>query len=243
MATSPVIPGYKALGGKTRQFLNLVTGEKISRRKYDEIRGIFYEAKAAANRAKDEAEQILRPAKGRKSAVKLKVEFKKTVAQARLEKKQQVEAEEKARKELAAKVRLVQRKTAKKVRVKKVRDQLLEAGRVGARIAFNTYEDYEELYRQIQKMGDKVFAYGLGITYIVTEERGEVGQERDVTVFTMMRAKEFVDKDDFEETMQADIESRSYLKFAHYWMHLKFGNKFAQQKAQRAGIKRNFNIQ
>lgn len=236
----PLIPGFKPLGGKSRNYVNEKTGEILSRRQFDKLRDIFYEKKAAENRAKDQLEQLARPAKGRKSVRKVAPAFKKSIVEARAEKQAEEIAAEKARKDMAAKIRTVKRKTSKKVHVKKVRDQLLVAGRIGSRIPFNTYAEYVDLWKQIQKMGDKVFAYGLGITYIVTEERNEVGQERDVTVFTMMAAKDFVDKEDFDEIMREDMQERSYLKFAHFWMHIAYSTKFAQSKADRAGIKRKF---
>lgn len=238
----PLIPGFKPLGGKSRNYVNEKTGEILSRRQFDKLRDIFYEKKAAENKAKDQLEQLARPAKGRKSVRKVTPAFKKSIVEARAEKQAEEIAAEKARKDMAAKVRMVQRRAAKRIHVKKIRDQLLEAGRVGARIPFNTFAEYVDLWKQIQKMGEKIFAYSLGITYIVTEERSEVGQERDVTVFTLMVAKDFIDEEEFDEAMRADMQERTYLKFAHFWMHLKFGNKFAQAKATRAGIKRNFNI-
>jgi len=242
MPTKPLLPGWKSLGGKSRNFVNEKTGEVLSRRKFEELRGIYFEKKAAENRAKDELEQLARPARGRKSVVKAAPEFKQSVTQARKEKRVQVEEEEKATKEMAKRVRTVERKANKKVHVKKIRDQLLKPGRLGARIPFNDYSDYLDLYKQIQTMGKKIFAYGLGITFVVSEERENFGEEVHVTVFTMMAARDKVSKNEFESRMKAAKEEASYLRFKNYWMQIKFGNQFAQEKAAKAGIKRNFNL-
>ena len=68
-----------------RKFQNKKTGEIITRRQYDKQRDIKFEEKAAKNKAKNFYEQILRPARGRKSALKLAPEQKKIEAHKREE--------------------------------------------------------------------------------------------------------------------------------------------------------------
>lgn len=241
MPTKPILPGYKALGGSARNYLNLETGEIISRRQYQNLsEGISFEQKAAANKAADEFEQLARPAKGRRSVVKLAPEFKKEVVKARKEKKQEEIEAEKARKEQAARKRKVDRALAKKVHQKKIREQLLKAGNMGARIAFNDYAGYLQALKELRAMGKKVFGYSLGITYVITDERAEAGEERNVTVFTLTSPKTKYSEEEFEDTMESDIDERQYMQPAHYWMHIAFGVDYAREKAKRAGIKRNF---
>lgn len=66
---------WKALGGKSRQYLNERTGEVLSRRQFDKLAGRLpqgsYEKKAAANKAAAPGVAAARPARGRRSALSL----------------------------------------------------------------------------------------------------------------------------------------------------------------------------
>ena len=62
---------YRYLGGKTRQFQNINTGEILSRRQYERrvLNRESFESKAARNRLENEILQRARPAKGRKTSL------------------------------------------------------------------------------------------------------------------------------------------------------------------------------
>lgn len=213
MASAPSLPGWIPLkGSKTREFINEATGQVLSRRQFDKLRGIFYEQKAAENKKKDEAAQLLRPAKGRKSARKAaEPEKAKRVIEARATKAK-----------------------AKKIHRKKITRNLLTPGNMGERIEFETYDDYVEAWQEMQRIKSDIAGYGLGINMVDTR----TGRVLNSTVFHLMTPTTFIDEDEFESEMQAELESKLYAEFLSYFMHVAFSRVYAADKLARLGDKR-----
>lgn len=218
--------------GKRERFINLLTGEEVSRRQRDQaVKQITYEKKAIANKAINEAEQLARPAKGRTSARKMAPAIKADIVKARKEEKQRKVQVAAAEREQRAMDRRAQQLRGKKVNTPKVINaQTLRAGTMGRRINFNNYEEYLDLFEKAKK-SKLVFLYGLGWTGIDLRTSRELG----VTVFPMRDFGKPITKARFDGEFQQSVEDKSYMEFLHYWMHLAFDIKFAREKAQRAG--------
>jgi hypothetical protein len=231
MATSKVLPGFRRLPGRSERFINEATGEEISRRKYDTIRrGLSNEQLRDINRAQNPEISLARPARGRTSAIKLAPEIRADIAAARREAEEQRKQREKQIKETAKLQRKIESAKNKKVRRKKVRKQLLKPGQMGSRIAFNDYDEYTEALDEARKTG-VVFAYGLGWHGI--DER--TGRTLDVTVFTLTSVRTTYDEDEFETAFEESQESKSYMIFLNYFMHIAFSKSFAEELAEKNG--------
>lgn len=220
---------YKPLGGKTRRYLNLDTGEEISRRQYlKETKNTSFEEIAANNRARNPLQAALRPARGRKSA--LKDDAREMIAQARIEadrRRRELDEERRQKRRIELEI---QRAVNKKVRRKKVTKALLPAGKMGVRLPFGEYSDYLAMLKEARAIG-VVFAYSLGA--VMRDE--ETAQERDATLYPLMSIKDTVDEEDLKDTTAEFIESKSYgLVFAHWFIHLAYSKQYALEKAKRA---------
>jgi len=221
MATIDLLKGWKYLGGKDRRYKNEVTGQELSRRQYDKLKGgLSYEKKAAHNKLINPELSVIRPARGRKSYVKAEDWAKKEIAAQRLEteaiKKKAADAAKKE-KEIARKG---ERLVAKKIKVKKVAKRYFPKGKIGWRIPFSTYEDYKILLKDAKATG-AIFAYGLG--YVAVDER--LGEYKTVTVFPMRSLSMVEDEPDFYQAMFDSLEQYSYLKLAHYFIHFAIDKK------------------
>lgn len=227
MASKPDIPGWKYLGGKSRRYENIATGATISRREYDKMRGIIYEQKAAENKAKDLVKALSRPAPGRvKAAGQVEAEIR---------------AEAFKEKQVQKNLRVVERKAAqqnKRIRVKKIRPQLLKSGTRATRIPFTTYEEYLDLRKQMleQKLpnGKRLVSwYSIGIHGI--DERD--GRDIDATIFKVMSPSYKIERDEFEAETDDFILERLYFIFSHYWIHLHYDAEYAESRMKKARLK------
>ncbi len=125
---SKAAPGFKRLPGKANQYIDLETGEILSRRQYDKRYGKLakegftsYEQKAKANKQKDELKQLERPARKRTSILKVEPELRKEIAQKRQEQR-----------ELTRIQKAINRANHKKVRVpQKVSISNFKPGKMG----------------------------------------------------------------------------------------------------------------
>ena len=241
-----LLPGFIGLGGKSKRVQNVATGEVLSRRVYAEKikRGglITNEQLAQVNKSQDLIASISRPAKGRRSIQKLGPEFKKTVAQARIEAatgKAQREAREKLEKKAN---REFERLLGKQiVIVPKVTSRLLKAGDKGRRIAFNDYQDYLIIRAQAEKTGD-ILSMSVGVTGIDT--RNPLNPIMiSATVFTMLPIRQKRTEAEFNEGIKDFVESKSsYFMLLHFWTHLAFKTEAYERKAKAAGIKKSIVI-
>lgn len=224
---------FISLKNKKREYLDTTTGEVVSKRFRDTtLRSQFSEKRvsneAAAAMAKRVTPELAvsRPARGRTSLLKKTQTEREFIAAARIEAEQKKIEQHKAVIAENARLRMLQRKANKKVTVRNVTTRLLKAGRSGARIPFNTYEEYLILKSQAKDLG-KIIAYGLGMTGF----NENTGEEYNITVFTMMSVKNKpIPREVFEETFEEEIESRTYFVFQHYWMHLAFAMDYVRAR-------------
>ncbi len=223
---------WQAVKGTARNYKNIKTGEVLSRRQFDKLRGISYETKAKINKAKNEKLQLLRPARGRKSALKLDSELKEAVATARkdradaLAEKKLIEAETKKQNTK------FMRAMNKKIPTPKISKQSLKTGHMGVRKAFSSYEQYVELLTEAQRLG-VIFMYGLGWTG-VSDRDGQVGETRDVTVFKMADVKLMRSEEEFNEAFEESILEKQYMHFRNYFMHFGFDKEYARDRIRRS---------
>lgn len=228
MATKPHVPGWKPQGGTSRNYINIETGQTLSRRQYDKMRGIFYEAKAAANKAEDLEKALARPARGRlKAQGKPEAEIR---AQAYRQKKEN---------EGLLKIQRKADRSKKSVKLKTIRPQLLKSGQRAARIPFATYSDYLKLRDQMlsQKLpnGKRLISwYSLGITGY-DERVPDDPRELTATLISIQSPTVLISEDEFNNVVSDFILERTYFVFSHYWLHLHFNNEYAEQRAKRAG--------
>lgn len=222
---------FKPLGGKSRQFINTETGEIISRRQYDKLRGILYEAKAEANRRADLAASLARPAKGRKKAEsRAEAEMRAEAEKIR----RQIEEEGRQKKKLlrAASSR------AHKVKPKKIRPQLLKAGHRAERVSFMTYEEYAEYIKQLRGTNlpngrRLVSSYAIGM--VGYDERDE--KELGAMLTGLMLPNVFFTEYELRELSDDFILSRPYFVFSHYFLHLHFDKAYAEAKFRKKAEK------
>jgi len=222
---------FERVPGPARQYRNTDTGEIISRRKYlEQKRGVSNEMFAKMNAVTNPELAALRPARGRKSALKLSKTEQELIAQARLEDKlRQREIREEAKKKREIEKLLKKRGTKKQIKRRRITGALLQPGRMGRRIPFETYDDYVEMFKEA-KAGGKVKFYGLGMQGY----HENTGQELDITVFTMRTLTRPIPEDEFFAVMEEALEERLYFVFTNYWMHLAFSKEYAAQRAAKA---------
>lgn len=233
MASSAIdLKDWQVIKGTARNYKNVKTGEVLSRRQFDKLRGISYETKAKTNKAKNEKLQLLRPARGRKSALKLDRDLQEAVATARkdrlaeLAEKKIIEAETK---KLNSKF---MRAMNKKTPTPKISKQSLKTGHLGVRKPFSSYEQYVELLTEAQRLG-VIFMYGLGWTG-VSDRDGQVGETRDVTVFKMADIKLMRTEEEFNEAFEESILEKQYMHFRNYFMHFGFDKEYARERIRKS---------
>lgn len=231
---------FVSLKNKKREYLDTTTGEVVSKRFRDTtLRSQFSEKRvsneAAAAMAKRTTPELAvsRPARGRTSLLKKTQTEREFIAAARIEAEQKKIEQHKAVLAENARLRMLARKANKKVTRKNISARLLKAGRTGARVPFNSYEEYLIMLEQAKKVKEITF-YGLGMTGF----NENTGEEYNITVFTMEYIKNKPIKPEvFEEEYRDAIESRVYFVFQYYWMFLAFDKKFAASKRDKAKAK------
>lgn len=216
MAAIPSKSQWKSLGGTSRQYANIETGEIISRRRFDEMfNKLTYETKAAHNKAINPEKAILRPARGRKSYVKAQDWIQKEIAAQRFEAAEKKKKEAESRKREREIQRTVQRKAKKKVKPRKVAKRYIPKNKLGWRVSFNDYQEYLTLLEDARKTG-VIKIYGLG--FVGVDSR--TGIEKGVTVFRMRSISITESEDEFYGAMEDALNEYSYLDFMHYYIHL-----------------------
>lgn len=226
---------FERIPGVLRQYRNTATGEVISRRQYlKTIRaGLSNEKFAQLNAITNEELSVSRPARGRKSLLKIGETERKQIAAARIEdKRRREELAIQQRKDRELNKLLKKRATKKPVSRKHITGRLLKAGHMGARIPFQTYEDYVEMFHEAVR-SKKVMFYGLGMQGY----HENTGKELDITVFTMRTFTRPLPEDEFYAHMEEAMEEHSYFVFNNYWMHLAFKKEYATEKANKAKAK------
>lgn len=220
------LPGFKRLPGRSERFLNEKTGETISRRKYDLLRrGISNETLAKINRTSEPKKQLARPARGRKSILKLPENIVDELAIERSEeraRKERLKALEKERRKVD---RNVEKLKNKKIKTPKFSGRLLKKGRKARRLPFEEYSQYSKYWDEMKKSGI-VFAYSVGVSAVDTR----IGYERDAIVFTLKTFSKKISEPDFNEAMINFLESKSYLEFLNYFIHIAFSESYYKSK-------------
>lgn len=203
-----------------RKFQNTETGEIITRRQFDKLRGISFEKKAAENRAKDLGLSLSRPARGRKKVVS------KEAIERRVE--QFKEAQEVKR---TVKLERLAKLKGSKIRPKKIRKQLLVAGHFAERIGFTTHEQFEDLRSQMlsQKAPNGkplIFGYTLGIVGI-DDRTGAVVYG---WLASQRTPRTDIDEEEFDDLTDEFINEHAYFIPSNYFLHLRFNSDYAKEK-------------
>lgn len=231
MAKYVLIPGDKA-----RRAVDPETGTIISRRQYDKLYKTFgqsYEVKASNNLARNPALAVSRPARGRKSTLKLSEVERNFIAEARLEQSALNKVAKEREKQERATERLIERQKNKRHKKYQITTRLLKTGHKGRRIPFDDYEEYLEYYKEAKSLG-KIKFYGLG----VEGYHENTGKTLTATVFTMRTFDRPISETRFEDEMENAIEEWSYFVFTNYWMHLAFDIKYARERISNAAKRR-----
>lgn len=219
---------FKPLGGKTRRYLNTETGETISRRQFFKLQsGISFEEKSKRNKAADLKAALARPAHGRTKA------HSEREAELRLE-----AAQEQAEQKRVGRINKSAKAAGSHIKVKKIRPQLLKTGHRAARIPFKTWEEFQDLRKQmqVQKLPNGrrlISSYGLGI--VGYDER--TGNQIAATLVTLQSPSVNITEEELEELTDDFIAEHSYFIFSHYFLHLHFDIEYAETRAKKARIK------
>lgn len=226
---------FTSLPGSARRYLDNITGKEVSRRTYQEYMraGMTNEQLASINARENPLLAAARPAKGRKSILKLSQLERETIAQARIEDKirrAEIAAENKAQKE--AEKLLAKRANKKKKPRIKITNRLLKAGKMGRRVPFDSYDDYVLMFNEAKALGTIAF-YGLG----ADGYHENTGKAVSITVFPLRTFTKPVSRKEFNEEMDNEIGERTYFIFDNYFMHLAFKKEYAVAKAKKAGLK------
>lgn len=210
--------------GKPR-YLNTITGEEISRRQYIKLqKGMSPEKLAERERRRDIDKALARPARGR-----TKTNNADVIKTRRTEYERQLQE-----KNLKA-VKRAAKSSAKKIRLKKIRKQLLKAGKRAARIPFQSYGDYLDLRKQaneIKLSSGRRLITSMGIGIVGRDER--TGDEMAATIFPMHSPRVLYDEEHFYGEVNAFLDDHSYFIFSHFFLHLHFDTYYAEEKARNA---------
>lgn len=236
----PLVPGWEPLGGTSRRYRNVETGQILPRRQFDKLRGISYEKKAEYSRARDPAAFYLRPARGRSSARKLEGEFAQQVAEERKAAQQAAREAERAATAESRRLREVRRKTNRRVKQKVIRPQLLKPGHKAERISFDTYEGYLKAIHEMRAMRVTVngrrergiIGYVLGIVGVVDKNGKETLTGATLTRLQNQDNEPLSESELFAVTEQY-LETRPYFMFLHWTLQVSFNIHYAREKAGR----------
>jgi len=218
---------FISLKDKGRNYLDTLTGETVSKRQRDKaLRGnISNELAAKMNRQTNLELAVSRPARGRASLLKKSETERALIAAARIEDEaRKAELLKKEREEKFIQ-RTLARKAEKKVKFRHLTNRILKPGSKGARVNFNTYEEYLILAKEAKALGT-VIAYGLGM--VGFDENS--GKDLGITVFSLMSPNmKPITRPVFEETFLEERENRMYFVFQHYFMHVAFKKEFYEK--------------
>lgn len=224
------------------RYINDITQAVISQRQYYKLKrgGLNNEQLAKLNRQVDETAQLIRPARGRSSLLKIVPDLAKDIAAARKEEKQRKESEKILQKELARSERKIDQIKNRKYRKRNITNQMLRPGRMGVRIRIEDYSDYVRLFDQAKKNGN-IFAYALGWYGVDTRPGIPASKiEKSITVFTLHVFDRPHTEKKWNMEFSNSIESHAYVEFVGFWMHLKFASEYASKLAEKHNIKRKY---
>lgn len=225
---------YVRVPGPQRYYQHITTGEKITRRQYDKLAGIQYERKAHANKTINESLQVLRPARGRKSALKTSKFEQQIISEARLDEKRRKEAKRRIEKKERQQVRKAQHNKTKTRRVRGISVQSLKKGSMGVRRDFDTYEQYLILLESARKLyvrfdGNReraVFGYAIGVRGYDTESPRELG----AFLMRLQYIDKTISRDDLLSLLSDFEESKPYFQVVNFFIHFAFNKSYALWK-------------
>ncbi len=212
MATPSIVSDWRRLPGSARQYINNKTGEVLSRRQYDEKIGRLHqagiktnEAQARRNAATQGEAQLLKPARGRKSALKLGSDARLAEIQQRAEKKVQAEIRKRIAREQTKKTQVPEKLTLRN----------FKKGKKGR--FFYVPLEFDAIRDFIETASDYpgAFGYTVGFTF-VDSRKGTTGQ---ATLFSLRAFNVDFDEDDFDE-MEDFIDERSYIEAAKAMVYI-----------------------
>lgn len=218
---------FERIPGPKREYRNILTGEIVGRRTRDKYyrAGLTNEKLAELNKVTNLDLALSRPARGRASILKKEPTERELILAARkedLKRRKEIAAEQK---ELKAIERQIRKQELKKVRRNRVTNAILKGGARGARVSFNTYDEYLKSLKEAKALGT-VEGYGLGM--VGYDDKS--GESRAITVFTMQSIRNRpISEEVFEERFDEEREERLYFVFQHYFMHVAFYESFTRQ--------------
>ncbi len=209
---------WKRAPGKARNYVNTKTGAQISRRQYDEHYGSAaafrtYERKAAHKAAESEAP--LRPARGRKSALKLPQKERERIALERREAVAQKKIDKAINRSQARKPRTPKSLTSKNFPTKRL-------GR-----AFELPIEYAEIegFRQKAAAWGNARGYFVGANFIDTRT-GDTGSFAMSQLRSMRKAFSEVD---FDNLLRA-IAAKDYIEAFSAFMYVALKIEYARRR-------------
>lgn len=219
--------------GSARRYKNQKTGVEVSRHQFDKMRfGLTHRQKAKQSFLADPKTALLRPAKGRKSALSAPPEIREAIAVARLDARAQKELEKEQEKLTKAQIRKIERALNKKVPQAKITKQSLKTAHMGVRKPFSDYKDYLRLLNDARNLG-VIFSYSLGWRG-VSERPENAGQYLDVTVITQQHISKTISEDDFNQEFENSFLEKSYMTFKNFFMHFAFKKEYAQERIKKS---------
>lgn len=219
--------------GRSERFINLITGQEVSRRTRDAaVRGISNERLAIANKISNEAEQLARPARGRTSAKKLAPAIKADVVKARKEVKEAKVKKAAAEKEQRGIERKIERAKTKKVKTPKISRRLLKPGKISRTIDFDDPVKLDGILEEVRKVPE-IFAYYLGFDAVHEKS----GRRVDITLFTREEKDMVITSEQFAKAVDDYLNGHRYLIISSYWIRLVFYEKYASQLAKDKNVK------
>lgn len=216
---------WRRVPGKARRYINVKTGETISRRQFLQHYGKARPFGSLEKRAKYYAsreEQLLRPARGRKSGLRLSEADKIVEVSKRKRIKKEKLADEKIARELKKK-----RKPPKKITISN-----FKKGKISRNIELPIDYNAIEQVRQEAEDSKIVFGYLVGAN-LITEE----GEDRTFTACKLRSIRKKFTFVEYEAMIERCNEI-SYARLVSLFVHLSLGIEIARKRNKWKGGKR-----
>lgn len=204
-------------GDKARRYVNKKTGVVISRRQFLQHYGKAQAFGTLEKRAKyysKSDKQLLRPARGRKSALRVIESEKTAIAARRRLERQEKAADKKIEKELKRK-----RRTPKKISVSN-----FKKGKISRNIELDVdYSEIERVRLEAKKSGI-VFGYLVGANMIT-----EMGEDRTFTTIKLRSISKSFKREEFDSMLET-VQQMSYATLVSLFVHLSLSIDVARKR-------------
>ena len=198
---------WKRIPGGARRYVNAKTGDEISRRQYLQHYGGATAYGTLEKRAKHLSKtekQLLRPARGRKSALRLSETEKIVEYNKRKVNKREAEADKKIARELSKK-----RRAPKKITIDN-----FKRGKISRNVVLPIEFEPIEAVRQEAEDSKLVFGYMVGANLITSE-----GEDRTFVAIKLRSiSKKFTERD--YQNLLDKANEISYAKLVSFFVHL-----------------------